>query len=539
MAVFTVISRVYDSVTVPKVVTATVREKSVEKTVTGNGTVREKELRFADVVSGLKVETVAVSLGDEVAAGDELYRYSLEDVTEKLGERRMELQKLQLELEKETISGETYGPATQSELAAWELGLAERELEEGKLCLEESRADYLNELERLEKEYYRKLDLTEDELWAQQAQERENARNGVDSAEESRDLAVTEAKRKVEDLEEELKNLEGDEAAQVEKELKRAKEDLEEIQAHWNRQVDDAKDQLDYLSDQRDRIRSGQTSSQEAIRESYEAAVKQQEELWKTQEEKLETLQKNLERAKWNAETAARNDEYTRLTNDQKARLSQLTKKGLELDLEEKGREIAELEALLGNEGKIFSDYSGTVTIQELTEGKETGGQERLGIAVGALVFEGDFEKEDQFLTKGDCIQISIPGTNRRVEAFISNINLLGKETGTFQAELPGLDIPLGTVTGYECRKQSEICQQVIPIEGLRKDMKGYYCLVARTKSGILGEEFEAERVDVELFYQGSTEAAIKGSLSETDPVIIRNSQMIGEGDRVRPVKEL
>lgn len=452
MMVCTIISRIYDSVTVPKVITASTKEKAVEKVVTGTGTVREKELYFCDIAGELKVESVTVSLGKKVAVGEELYRYSLEDLTEKLREKGMELEKLQLELEKEGISGEIYDSVTQSELAAWELKLAQREFEEGQIEFEESRADYLGELERLKKEYYRKLELTEDELWAQQAQERESARNGVDSAEQSRDLAVTEARRKVEDLEEELQRLkeetggEGEtgeseepgkgeetgesekaeeseraeeggemkdssqELAQTEKELKRAREDLEGIQARWNRQVDDARDQLDYLNDQRDRIRSGQTSSQEALRESYEAAVKQQEEVWKSRQEELEALQKNVERAQWNAQTAAKNDEYTRLTNQQKARLSQLAKKGLELEIEEKRREMTDLETLIAAEGRVYAGYSGTVAVQELTEGKRTSGQERLGIAVGTMVFEGEFEKEEQFLAEGDSLQIAVPG---------------------------------------------------------------------------------------------------------------------------------
>lgn len=76
----------------------------------------------------------------------------------------------------------------------------------------------------------------------------------------------------------------------------------------------------------------------------------------------------------------------------------------------------------------------------------------------------------------------------------------------------------------------------VIPLAGLRKDMKGYYCLVARTRSTILGEEFQADRVDVQLVYQGSTEAAVEGALFEGDEVIIGENQTIREGSRVRPV---
>lgn len=76
----------------------------------------------------------------------------------------------------------------------------------------------------------------------------------------------------------------------------------------------------------------------------------------------------------------------------------------------------------------------------------------------------------------------------------------------------------------------------MIPLAGLRKDMKGYYCLVARTRSTILGEEFRADRVDVQLVYQGSSEAAVDGAIFEGDAVIVGESRTIEEGSRVRPV---
>ena len=96
----------------------------------------------------------------------------------------------------------------------------------------------------------------------------------------------------------------------------------------------------------------------------------------------------------------------------------------------------------------------------------------------------------------------------------------------------------LGTVTGYECIKQSEAYQKVIPLQGLRKDTKGYYCLVARPKRAILGEEFVAERVEVRVLELGDTEAAVEGALQNSDEIIVRSNQIIGEGTRVRPVQE-
>lgn len=76
----------------------------------------------------------------------------------------------------------------------------------------------------------------------------------------------------------------------------------------------------------------------------------------------------------------------------------------------------------------------------------------------------------------------------------------------------------------------------MIPLSALRKDMKGYYCLVARPVSTILGEEFRAERVNVEVLFRGREEAAVDGPVFDTDKVITGENKAIGEGSRVRPV---
>ncbi len=178
----------------------------------------------------------------------------------------------------------------------------------------------------------------------------------------------------------------------------------------------------------------------------------------------------------------------------------------------------------------------GTVADMELLAGKTATGEERLSIALGEGRFEGTFIKEEQKLAEGDKIQITIPGTDKKKEAVINAINLFDETEGVFQADLSGQELPFGAVCSFTCRKQSDIFSKVIPLSGLRKDMEGYFCLVARSRASILGEEFVAERVNVELLYAGSSEAAIEGAVLPEDAVIVGENKSIGKGERVRPV---
>ncbi len=535
----TVASRIYDSVTVPKVTTSPARRKAVETRVEGTGTVKVKEKQFCRIRPGLRISRIEVIPGSEVKEGDPLFWYDMESVQERQEELQKETEQIMLAIEKEQISRTDWPGLTRTETARWELSLAERELEEGEREFQDILSDHEAELERLQAAYEDGLYRTEEELWRQQERDWESARQEVDTLRDSRDEAVREQQRKIEDLEEELDELPEEEESRrekLEKQLKRAREDLEAVSDSWEERVDTAKFQLDLLDRQEDLIRKGQTSVQEARRENYESAVKQEEERLKAARKELEAQRKAVERARWQLEAAGKEDDSSRKTRDQQKQISLLTVKGLELDKKEKEKEAAMLEALAEAGGRVNAPRAGVVVDMELEEGKTSTGQELLSLTWGGAWFEGTFLKEEQELVVGDRLQISIPGSGRSQEAVIGRMNLLGEAEGVFQADLEGGNIKLGAVTSYCCTRQSEIFEKVIPLSALRKDMKGYYCLVARPVSTILGEEFRAERVNVEVLFRGREEAAVDGPVFDTDKVITGENKAIGEGSRVRPV---
>ncbi len=536
----TVASRIYDSVTVPRVLTSYATKKAVQTVVTGSGTVKEQETAFCSVYPGLRVESVAVTEGSRVKAGDELFRFQMASVSRKKEELERELQKLRLNLESEQISAETYSQVSQSELAARELSLAQRELAEGQQEYEEKRLEHEDKMNQLWWDFEDRQQLTEEELMRQQGQQIDAVHSEIRSARLARDQALREAERKTEDLQAQLERTEDETAREnLEKQLARAQEDLEDLEAEWEVQLDDMENSRDLAEEQWDRIQRGETSSQEALRESYEAAAAQEEESWAAEEEKLKALQRSLEDAQWNAEVAVKNDAYAALSRQQQERLSEISCRLLEMDIENKEEEIGEVDAILEAEGRVAADRDGTVVAQEVAAGRVSTGEERLSIAYGSVMLEAEFDKEGQELSVGDLLTVAIPGTGRSVEAKIGEMNLLGGETGILRADLADLSLPIGTVTTYECRKQSEPFPKVIPLDALRKDMMGYFCLAARPERAILGEEYRAERVSLTVLYQGETDVAVDGLLYDADLVITDSNRIIAAGDRVRPVDRI
>lgn len=78
----------------------------------------------------------------------------------------------------------------------------------------------------------------------------------------------------------------------------------------------------------------------------------------------------------------------------------------------------------------------------------------------------------------------------------------------------------------------------VIPMEALREDNKGYYCLAAEPEKTILGEELKAVRIQVEVLEKSSSAAAVSGLVTKDMKLITESGKPVSEGDRVRVVEE-
>lgn len=571
MLVLTLISRAYDTWTVAKIKTAYAQAKAVEIRIEGNGRILAGRTVFCPVSEGYRIEEVLAGQGETVEEGEALFCYQLSSLEEAQKRLKREVEKLNLELEKEQVSAQESAGAAQGELAAQEAAVAARELEQGIREYEQGQAEYEENLQKLKAEYELKQAVMKEELLSEQEREYESGLSGLGESRDSRDAALRAARRTVEDLEEELEELKQEGAdgegvdegkiASVRKKLERAREDLDELEESWEEQIDAGRQDLDYIDDGQSRIQEGRTSSQVELRLHYEAQVKAEEEALREKEKSVETLQAALETARMKQQTAAKEDEKARLTREQKISLAKLNRRQIELELEEQKQELAKVELMIADGGQVVSPAAGTVLELALTPGQKTAGTELVQIGTGGLVFEGSFETEEeagenegQKLFPGDKVMVGATGQSgqsgqkKRPEAVIDSVNLLGDRAeggedgetgmGTFLAEVPDGDFLIGERTGYECVKQSGRFGTVIPLEGLRKDQDGYYCLVVRIRKSTLGEEQIAERVDLTVLAKGNQEAAVDGALYEEDPVVVDSSHMVNQGDRVRMTEE-
>lgn len=555
MLLFTLVSRAYDTFTVPKVRTAYAKSKNIEMRVQGYGRIQAEKTVFCQVRQGYRVGEVPVSQGKVVEEGDVLFRYQLASLLEQQKRLETEMEKYRLALEKETVNARVFSGMTQMQLAGREAEAAASKLERGRREYEEAQAESMEELRRLKEEYGRRASVMKEELLRQLERDYESGLGGLGGSKNSRDAALRTARRAVEDLEEELQALiqdggDEDEEALVRKKLERAQEDLEELEELWEEQLDAKRQDLDYIDEDQSRIHEGRTSGQIEMRLGYEEQVRQEEEKLREKEREVEMLEEALQAAEEKKGIAAVEDEKARLTKEQREQLGALNRKEIELDLEELEGKLQELEGLILAEGAVIAPAGGTVLRLELTAGQLTTGTELVQIGTGGLMFEGDFttgEEEKQPLFPGDRVMVGRTGQPDQSETVVETVNLLGEQagdagddagSGTFLAKVTEGTFLIGERTRYESVKQSDPYDLVIPIEGLRKDQNGYYCLVVRIRDSVLGQEQVVGRVDLTVLEKGDKEAAVEGALYQDDAVVVECSRMIEPGSRVRVMDE-
>ncbi len=566
MAGFTLLSRIYDSRVVPKVHVVYVQSKKVRTVIEGSGQVKAAEAVFCPVEPDLLIQSVAALRGSQVEAGDVLFCYDGESLRKEREVRRRAWEKAELAIAKEQLDGQGIstgdgeggwrdgalraetGP-TQGELAAQEAAFAARALEEGQAEYEAARIACEEKKQALKEAYAYKEELTREELLRAVEQELASGQRTLDGAENSREEVIREAQRKVEDLEEELLRLEegGDERAiqQAIGRLDRAREDVRAVREQWDLQLDGAIAGMDVSEESEAKILAGRTTAQLALKEEYEAALEREDAILEEERKKVEALALALEKAQLAWSNGLREDEAARLDAQQKIRLSELTQKELELDRDVALERLQRIEALILEGGIVRAGTKGTVTVQEMTPGKWTTGDELVEIGVGGLTFQGTFPTEGEeggqsaILYPGDTVTLHLPGRTGSLEVQVRLVDLIGGEgQGSFLADLKEGVLPIGAVADHSCARESAMYEQVLPIKALRKDAGGYFCLAAREQESVLGRETVAERVDLTPVLWGKEEVAVEGLLFREDPVIVKEKEEILAGDRVRVVTE-
>lgn len=545
MAVLTVLSRALDSMTVTRVTVGYGSQGTVTHRVSGEGTFEADSVAYISMPEGLFVEMLYKRPGEAVQAGEVILTLQQERLQEVREEQEAARRRAELALEQERLSARTYPRVTQEMLARQQLEADQRALETGREDLAQAQEECAVNLEALRQEYDRKAGRSEDEI-------REDARRAVksagrtyDAARLARDQAVKQAERTVRDKQKKLDRLEEQEAPEealeeAAEELERANEDLEEIREEQELLVEEAKvalraaeedyDDRDYNSEQR----------REELEREYDERVKAEEEKQKNAERQVLQLEEAVRQSTQKLENARISDAGTLSQEETQREISRLRQEALELDLVQAEKKLARTDALIAAGGAVNAPVSGFVAAVDAGAGEMTSQGDQISLATGSLLFRARVEREKAALLRSKIpILVRRTGVAGELKLEVDSVSR-AEENGmvSVTAAVPAGMGYLGETGSFSIVLESEPYGTVIPIEALREDQKGFYCLAAEPEKTILGEELKAVRIDVTVLEKGDSRAAVSGPIGQDMRLILSSNKGVAAGDRVRVVTE-
>ena len=541
MAVFTVLSRSLDSLTVPQVGTSYGKMGNVNYEIKGDGKFFASGITYLNPEEGLKVQSIGKTAGQKVEAGEVLFAYQLEGIQKKKEELALSIEKMKLELNQSEVRSKQIPGISEETLAIQSLDAAKRALDFGYQDLEELRRESGEKLAKLKRDYNQSMTRSEEEMEEETRRQYRTAERAYDAAVAKKESAVKKAEREVTDCEEKLDRLEEEGASDEEilkarKALDRANEDLEEVREEQSLNVEEAKAALNSAEEDYGDVSAGRRTAAEALKSSYESSVEAVEAQIKAGEKSVRNLEEALSQAELAVSNARARDAVTAAENQKEQTASGLDRQVKQLDITKAEEQLKALEALEAASGEVAAPVSGVVTELAVVPGKTVTGDELVAIGDGRLKFEGTVDKKlGELITAGTKINLQYGESRRTYEAVVDSVDFLSEEEQAhFTASVQEDTGVLGATAAFSLNLTSQQYNQVIPIAGLRQESDGYYILVVKPQKTILGEELTAEKIPVELLEKSSTQAAVQGAFSNTDQLIVSSSRIIEAGDRVR-----
>lgn len=257
-------------------------------------------------------------------------------------------------------------------------------------------------------------------------------------------------------------------------------------------------------------------------------------------EDKVNVAERAAESAKYDLEQAKKQDSKTMEAQTQSDQNTILSLEAIRLDMREKQELLESLEELKVNKGTVKSMISGTVESIGLETGRPTDANSTITVSSGGYgVLAVVTKEEGEYVSIGSKMTLTEKGTQQFISVKVEGIHFTLDESGNtwteITAALPEGDYMPGATLGIKISKMSEMYNCCVPITAIREDSDGTFVLVAGPRETILGEEYAAVREPVEIIDMDATMAAVSGSISRTDKVIISSNKNIREGDRVRP----
>lgn len=493
MAAMAFVSRAADSFMVPRVAAASPEEMRLTYPLEIEGRVTAKESRAIYCMENLRVAHVEAHPNDIVEKGDLLFSVDREDLEEKIRQAETELKKLDMQT---------------------------RDLEQAKQVQASQRSLALSRA----KEDYSDISNSSDAAVDAARRELEQARDA---------LALHDSQKPEETVI--LENTGANNAAGEPNATQASR--LETSGANYGKNPKEAEPSQDANTDSQKPNQPGTTQNPETNplpEENPQTAwLQKREEFAQACLEKEKQYEEAVAARNESLKTAARQLEDASLpaAADSSAAL-------LEFERENSARTLQELKALRQAGGKVYAEYNGQVLECGISIGNVTSGEPTFLLADFSqpLQFEGTLEGASELpIAEGATGALRIDGQTEVLE----NV-----EITSISQESDGLCQVTAALGPYEVSKPGNAVLDVsweskrypccLPISALYSGETGDFVIRVAEKPTVLGLQATAEYVPVTVLETNGTYAAVEGSLSADDCIVVNASKTIKEGDRIR-----
>ena len=585
LAVCTLISKSVYAYRLPQVTTAAASKKSIGKKIELSGTVMQTKDHAVSVLPGVKIETVEVAKGQKVQEGDLLFTVSMEDLEEQILEKRLSIQKLQVQirtlLENNELLNRKKVTETNRALEDYVGAVSENDALIGRARQKEEQAKqdlskHLEEEPQLTKDSDRERERDEYARWKEEGMRLEER---VSVLQKQLRQAQEEADRLQKEYDEAIK-AQGTQGAYFSEETLREEgavspeaESVMETELEpestappesestapsepestappepgTDTDLEELKKRLDAAKARRDEIERQLKQAQEALlkhqaegrTEPDFSAEDAERKSWESQKT---TLERNVESAGWEEEDAvlqkqkALKEAQRKVDDAASPENAQDTLALYQLELDYEQTVLSRYEQLQKAGGKVTAKEDGVLTGVGVSAGADT--------PDGAAMTYASLEENLKFwmnCPKEQKKYIS-PGTQGRLLADgIDETLEIGymeqREDGSWDAEitLPQNSASMGQGGIFTVDYQSESYSQCVPAEAVYTENGRSYVYVVRRQQGILGEELAAEKRYVTVEENGDRYAALaEGSLKEGEEVVVSTTKALKDGEVIR-----
>lgn len=257
------------------------------------------------------------------------------------------------------------------------------------------------------------------------------------------------------------------------------------------------------------------------------------------------TLEENVQHAKENYQDASYTREVTLRQKLREVASAETTSRAdstaalYELDIKQARQQIERLRAVSQQKGEIKAEQDGIISKIQIEVGGRTSDTAALLLTdpLRPCQFKFSITKEEgKYVHLNDTVEVKLNGqsndTEITVDYFTENTQGGYDILCTLPEHMgqPGLS---GTV---QKSVQGEIQELTLPVEAVFEDTGSFYIYTLNGKEGILGSEYYAEKIKVQIKDRNDRYAAIEsGTISKETKVITYATEELKQGQSVRP----